>query len=317
MKVRVPAVLFLSASLLIAATWKGSVEIGTRSFPVELEITGNACFLVVDGTDGLSGRCTLLADPDRDRAGKLAFSVGNGAMTWRAEVNGDMATGTYRAKLPLTKDPASSTGQFVLTTDRPGPVYLPDVGPPDRTLVWGNNTGNRYYAQGVEYERLQADGLTVVVSVKAAPPWLVATVGIVNGSNGEVDALPSGFTAEIAGTWRRAATVDQVLNHQDIASVLRQLPANLAYLNQCNVIMEDPSHALCVQQKQSELQQQRQQVAYRVRASALLATTTPPGGYVVGYVYFLIPGRFVTTLRGSVNVDVPLGERVFRFPFHF
>jgi TonB family protein len=106
--------LLLTTPLLYSATWKGTVEIGKRILPVKLELNDDTCFLVVEGADGLSGRCELLLAPDRDRSNKLAFSMADPPMTWSADVDGNTATGVLNSSQPLLADGSSLTGKFIL-----------------------------------------------------------------------------------------------------------------------------------------------------------------------------------------------------------
>ena len=74
--------LLLTTPLLYSATWKGTVEIGKRILPVKLELNDDTCFLVVEGADGLSGRCELLLARSDDHQAEVGRAGKDRDLRW-------------------------------------------------------------------------------------------------------------------------------------------------------------------------------------------------------------------------------------------
>jgi TonB family protein len=195
----------------------------------------------------------------------------------------------------------------------PNAVTPPAVRPPSDDVVAWRNGGKRFYQQGAEFEQLDADGVTVAVNLQPSGSWLVATVLVSNESSRDIDVLPKRFSAEFVGTGQRSVPVTPSPTPVD-GLAIRLRTANL--LNTCNsYAVQQDSAGLdrCRERVRRQIQQEQQQVVdanERLRRTALVATTVSPGGNVVGYVYF-------GSRHGEINLELPIGDKVFRFPFFF
>jgi len=225
-------------------------------------------------------------------------------------------------------DARSDSGDFFVKLEgspvssgdrRSSAVSPPDVRPPsERVVVW-HDGNKRFYDQGIGYEQLDSDGLTVAVSVRLNGRWLVATVVVTNDSPHDVDVLSGRFSADVGGARQPSVDVARVLTYTT-SEYFSQWMSNVSRLNLCNPIYGTGDSATCQAEAQRQMQQERQQVAdaqERLRRTALVATTVTPSRNVTGFVYFDSPKTLQRTHHGDVLVEIPLGEHVFRFPFRF
>jgi hypothetical protein len=308
----------LAPCVALGATWTGTVTVGTATAKLVIQIDPGGCYVFIAEPVTVNARCTIT----EASATKLAFYTRTPETDWLGQVHGTTVSGDFVADHRLLDEAGSDKGLFMVKLEgAPAPApsvergtsAAPEARPlSDGVIVWRNGD-KRIYQQGFEYEQLDADGVTVAVNLQPSGSWLVATVLVSNESSRDIDVLPGRFSAEFVGTGQRSVPVTPSPAPVD-GLAIRLRTANL--LNTCNsYAVQQDSAGLdrCRERVRRQIQQEQQQVVdanERLRRTALVATTVSPGGNVVGYVYF-------GSRHGEINLELPVGDTVFRFPFFF
>lgn len=204
------------------------------------------------------------------------------------------------------------------------------------------------FVNGHKIKILSADGITVSVSMLDTGKYFRADVGVLNTSSASLDVLPMNFSLE------ETAPKDKMLAYVDVGKIIRSAQTRMAWANALsaagagmqrqqtttettsngtvNVYGSDGTNAngtyngtststtsspdYAAQARADEAIRERNAVlamqSGQLSSAALRSNTLSPGQSIGGFVFFQRKGKGTSLL-----LSMPVGDKVFKFPFAF